>query len=440
MTSDQNQDMELARSASLPSSRASTPALTNCDRLQIANDELKKYSILLSNVSHTINAIESCVHEDDPELTHLYTRQEYLYERRQAAVSEFSTLPRCDTPGCQIHSNSNSNPTPVNSPSKKLNEFPELPKINRPKRKESEDGFTSPTYRHTTKKANLELKNFNLETSNKFKELSQNNASDMTGNSQHIATQNMPNTFDNTTAKTTPNTLPPPLFRKRRGQQEMSWATIVDFYARLREVTEIIGSHHDKFLGAPETIKKGFFFLVDGEKKKDLWPRIARHCNPETSVICTDSTTQYHNVNKLFNDALHKTTNHKKGEFVNKTDKLNTINPLENENRHFKKSIINRKSEKSIRQYMALHFYRRTRLNTLKSLDAKVQMFLEDISWVFPGYGKEGLQLRKIEVPTVESEGISDMMPKTFNKNLLNGITFYIFFKKTCCHEIMVLF
>ncbi|GFY74095.1 hypothetical protein TNIN_313301, partial [Trichonephila inaurata madagascariensis] len=38
-----------------------------------------------------------------------------------------------------------------------------------------------------------------------------------------------------------------------------------------------------------------------------------------------------------------------------------------------------------------------------------------------PGYGKEGLQLRKLEVPTVESEGISDMMPKTFNKNLLNG-------------------
>ncbi|GFY72433.1 DDE_Tnp_IS1595 domain-containing protein, partial [Trichonephila inaurata madagascariensis] len=244
------------------------------------------------------------------------------------------------------------------------------------------------------------------------------------------------------------------MFRKRRGQQEMSWATIVDFYARLREVTEIIGSHHDKLLGGPgktilldETFltkrkynkgrktktmtqvvlgiycrddKEGLFWLM-GEKKKDLWPRIARHCNPETSVICTDSATQYHNVNKLFNDALHKTTNHKKGEFVNKTDKLNTINPLENENRHFKKSIINRKSEKSIRQYMALHFYRRTRLNTLKSLNAKVQMFLEDISWVFPGYGKEGLQLRKIEVPTVESEGISDMMPKTFNKNLLNG-------------------
>ncbi|GFY72945.1 hypothetical protein TNIN_200281 [Trichonephila inaurata madagascariensis] len=88
------------------------------------------------------------------------------------------------------------------------------------------------------------------------------------------------------------------MFRKRRGQQEMSLATIVDFYTRLREVTEIIGSHHDKLLGGPE-----------------------------------------------------------------------------------------------------------------------------DISWVFPGYGKEGLQLRKLEVPTVESEGISDMMPKTFNKKLLNALS-----------------
>ncbi|GFW60814.1 hypothetical protein TNCV_2672351 [Trichonephila clavipes] len=38
-------------------------------------------------------------------------------------------------------------------------------------------------------------------------------------------------------------------------------------------------------------------------------------------------------------------------------------------------------------------------------------------------YGKEGLQLRKIEVPTAESEGISDMMPKTFNKKLLNALS-----------------
>ncbi|GFT30774.1 DDE_Tnp_IS1595 domain-containing protein [Trichonephila clavipes] len=97
--------------------------------------------------------------------------------------------------------------------------------------------------------------------------------------------------------------------------QSLNLATIVDFYARLKEVTETIGSHHDKLLGRPgKTIlldeifftkrkynkgrktktmtqvvlgiscrddKEGLF-LVDREKKKDLWPL---HCNPETSEI-----------------------------------------------------------------------------------------------------------------------------------------------------------
>ncbi|GFQ80721.1 hypothetical protein TNCT_419161 [Trichonephila clavata] len=86
------------------------------------------------------------------------------------------------------------------------------------------------------------------------------------------------------------------MFRRRRGQPQMSWATIVDFYSRLREVAEIIGSHHDKLLGGPDETfltkrkynkgrktktmtqvvhgiycrddKEGIFFLVDGKKKK----------------------------------------------------------------------------------------------------------------------------------------------------------------------------
>ncbi|GFS38055.1 uncharacterized protein NPIL_201531 [Nephila pilipes] len=136
------------------------------------------------------------------------------------------------------------------------------------------------------------------------------------------------------------------LFRNRRGQPQMSWATIVDFYSLMREVTEIVASHHDKLLGGPE-----------------------------------------------------------------------------NENKHFKKAIVSRQSEKHLKQYMALHFYRRTRLSTMKSLDAKVQLFLEDISLVFPGYGKKALELKKIEIPTVESEGISDKMPKTSNKKLLEALS-----------------
>ncbi|GFU46385.1 c2H2-type domain-containing protein [Trichonephila clavipes] len=59
------------------------------------------------------------------------------------------------------------------------------------------------------------------------------------------------------------------LFRKIRGQ-EMSWATIVDFYARLREPAEIIGSLHDKFLGGPgKTILLDETFLTKRNYNKD---------------------------------------------------------------------------------------------------------------------------------------------------------------------------
>ncbi|GFY76187.1 hypothetical protein TNIN_81131 [Trichonephila inaurata madagascariensis] len=104
MTSEHPTDMEFAHSASLPSTRSTTPNLTNNERLQIVKMDLRKFSILHSNVSHTINAIAAFSQDDDPELVDLYTRQAYLYERQQLAVSEFSTHPRCNTPGCQIHS------------------------------------------------------------------------------------------------------------------------------------------------------------------------------------------------------------------------------------------------------------------------------------------------------------------------------------------------
>ncbi|GFS59007.1 hypothetical protein NPIL_580611 [Nephila pilipes] len=59
----------------------------------------------------------------------------------------------------------------------------------------------------------------------------------------------------------------------------------------------------------------------------------------------------------------------------------------------------------------------------MKSLDAKVQIFLEDISLVFPGYGKKGVELKKIGIPTVESEGISDKMAKSSNRKLLEALS-----------------
>ncbi|GFS50438.1 hypothetical protein TNIN_185191 [Trichonephila inaurata madagascariensis] len=114
-------DMELTHSASGTSSRSSTPCMTNCERLQMVNAELRKFSIMHSNVSHTIDSIAPYAPDDDSELADLYSRQAYLDQRRLQAVSEFNTLPRCNTPGYQIHS------TPVNYPTKRVNDdFPEL--------------------------------------------------------------------------------------------------------------------------------------------------------------------------------------------------------------------------------------------------------------------------------------------------------------------------
>ncbi|GFV35611.1 hypothetical protein TNCV_4278691, partial [Trichonephila clavipes] len=73
----------------------------------------EKFSIMLSNVSHTIECIAPITSDDDPDLAALYSRQAYLDERQQQALGELSSLPRCDTPGCRVHS------TPCNSPTKR---------------------------------------------------------------------------------------------------------------------------------------------------------------------------------------------------------------------------------------------------------------------------------------------------------------------------------
>lgn len=161
--------------------------------------------------------------------------------------------------------------------------------------------------------------------------------------------------------------------------------------------------------------KHGIFFRTEGKKKRDLWPLVKKHVHPKTEFICTDSAKQYSGVEKLFGGAIHKTVNHKKGEFVSKSDKTNHINSIENQNKHLKASIKCRRSDEHIRQYMALYFYRKTRLDVWKDLGGKIHQFLLDVSTVYPGYGKEKLFLKSLDLPTPESEGILDLMPSGSN-------------------------
>ncbi|GFY57270.1 hypothetical protein TNIN_466261, partial [Trichonephila inaurata madagascariensis] len=79
-------DMELANSLSSPSStRSSTPIMTNCERLQIVNSELRKFTILHANVSHAIEAAAPYAQDDDSDLADMYSRQHYLDQRLQKA-------------------------------------------------------------------------------------------------------------------------------------------------------------------------------------------------------------------------------------------------------------------------------------------------------------------------------------------------------------------
>ncbi|GFU76489.1 nucleic-acid-binding protein from transposon X-element [Trichonephila clavipes] len=194
-------EMELVN-ASLPSSRSSTPSLTNCERRQLVNQDLKKFSIMLSNVSHTIECIAPITSDDDPDLAALYSRQAYLDERQQQALGELSSLPRCDTPGCRVHS------TPCNSPTKKITEeFPELPKKISSKRKESADCFISPTAKQTFKRLQVEFRNFEIDVNNRFEKINENDEN-IAGTSQNAI--NFAPSKTTETDKT--NSLPPPVF------------------------------------------------------------------------------------------------------------------------------------------------------------------------------------------------------------------------------------
>lgn len=228
--------------------------------------------------------------------------------------------------------------------------------------------------------------------------------------------------------------------RWQLGERGIGKQTIHDWYSMCREVCEIIASHHSRKLGGPgmhveldETFltnrkygkgrktpemditifgiycretKEGLFFKTDGKSKRDLWPLAVQYIDPDTSFINTDSAQQYHGIERLFTNATHKTVNHSKGEYVQKSDKSNHINSIENQNRILKREI---KHLSNLHQYMALHYYRRTRMNQ-ETFGERVNQYIQDVKLVYPGPTGKVMQLKEITVPTPESTGITDLM------------------------------
>ncbi|GFY76195.1 hypothetical protein TNIN_173941 [Trichonephila inaurata madagascariensis] len=92
LPTDQAMIMDYAQSVSLPSSGSSTPQVSHCYFLQLCNADIRKYTIMYTGVTHTLNSLAPYMEEEDLKMQELIQRQTYLKERPDAAVSEFNTL------------------------------------------------------------------------------------------------------------------------------------------------------------------------------------------------------------------------------------------------------------------------------------------------------------------------------------------------------------
>ncbi|KAL7305616.1 hypothetical protein TKK_0002345 [Trichogramma kaykai] len=251
-------------------------------------------------------------------------------------------------------------------------------------------------------------------------------------------------------------------WRHEREGMELSTSTVVDYYSYCREIGEVVASQSDVVLGGigktvqiDETFltkrkyhhgriteqmtiivlglyckedKIGLFFKVNSKSKANLWPYIRKYVDHETSRICTDSTKQYHGVEKMFSsNTEHLQTNHSIGEYVDKANPFNTINDLENQNKLLKQSIKCRRTPKLLHQYMALNFYRRTFLHRYKNdYGSQIMTFLLDIKTVYSGIvdGEliEGLPIKDMDPPSFSSSEQDRFLPPPKKQRLENEL------------------
>ena len=212
----------------------------------------------------------------------------------------------------------------------------------------------------------------------------------------------------------------------------ISGTTVSDHYSFCREICEVIASHIEGQLGGPDlTIecdetfltcrkynrgrythshsivlfgiyccetKEGLYFRTNGRSKRDLWPLLSKYVYPEIKRICADQAKQYKKVKTLFSASTqHTVVNHSKGQFVEKNDKENHINSIENNNKHLKNFFKSRRSDKLIYQYMAGHFYFNRYIKKHKTLGAQLQQFIDDVIRVYSGPPDVGSRWTSIE-------------------------------------------
>ncbi|GFV93402.1 hypothetical protein TNCV_4540131 [Trichonephila clavipes] len=169
MATNQNMDLDNVMDLSLPSSnessRPGTPTETNCERLISIKNDIEKFGIVVENTKAGLKTLLFAgIPENGPTILDHNRRLEEYQRLQQLAVSEFTSQPYCNTPGCTIHHTPSCSPIKTNPNTK----------TTATKRKENEDGYISPSNRQITKKNRttpVTENNFKLDLKNKFDQL-----------------------------------------------------------------------------------------------------------------------------------------------------------------------------------------------------------------------------------------------------------------------------
>lgn len=152
---------------------------------------------------------------------------------------------------------------------------------------------------------------------------------------------------------------------------------------------------------------KAFMVRVANRRKETIDHIVRKFIAPGTTLM-TDGAAVYINIADRLPELnlSHKSVNHKKGEFVGFTDKTAYTNTIENTWRHLKWKITSYRHNGALDLNIADYLYRRTILKKNPIDDGpNLLTFLKHIALVYPGMGKEPLQLLEVIPEDMQNPG-----------------------------------
>lgn len=220
--------------------------------------------------------------------------------------------------------------------------------------------------------------------------------------------------------------------RQAEAETKVSTKTADDFYDFCREVAEIVVSNMSIKIGGPglhvevdETYTRnrknqreqctagyptanfgaychetgeGLFWHVPNKSRRVLWAYMKNNIE-SGSIIVSDAAPQYSGCEALgFSE--HKIINHStrgSGRSVNSADPQTYTQNIKI--RNVKTAIKSLRTDRTLQQYMCEYTYRNRVLSVHRKAWERFFRFIDDVATVYPGPGRESLQLLEISIP-----------------------------------------